>query len=526
MRKFFLLLCFFIRSLMLDAQNIGIGISAPQYKLDVKGSVNIDGDSAYRIKGYRFLWAQSSSLFAGFFAGQNYPATNGGLSNTVIGYFSGYQNTTGANNTFVGANVGVNNLIGNDNSFYGAAAGSQNLNNQNTAMGSGALTSNTTGAGNTVMGFQAHFFGTGGSQNCAFGYQALYRNQSFQNAAFGTSALSNNTTGLANTAFGSFTLGSNGTGNYNTAIGYNAIANATVANANTAVGFSALANNISSNNTAVGYHALSVNSGGDANTALGTLALGSGASGFQNCAFGYQSLYNTNSNYNTAFGTQTLFNNISGIANVAIGGFAGYSRDGLANCTFIGYGADGTINSLANAIAIGYTAIVDASNKVRIGNTSIGSIGGQVGWTTFSDGRFKRNIREDVKGIDFVMQLRPVTYTVDQHALNYKLNIPDSVSKNFDYSNESIRYTGLIAQEVETVARSLGFNFSAVDKPKDPDGLYGIRYAEFVVPLIKAIQEQQQEIELLKKQFMDQQKINEQLMKRLEKLESTPTIKN
>jgi cell division protein FtsB len=40
-----------------------------------------------------------------------------------------------------------------------------------------------------------------------------------------------------------------------------------------------------------------------------------------------------------------------------------------------------------------------------------------------------------------------------------------------------------------------------------------VRYAEFVVPLVQSVQEQQKMIELLKAQ-------NETLMKRIEKLES------
>jgi hypothetical protein len=37
-----------------------------------------------------------------------------------------------------------------------------------------------------------------------------------------------------------------------------------------------------------------------------------------------------------------------------------------------------------------------------------------------------------------------------------------------------------------------------VDLPKSKDGMYRLRYAEFVVPLVKAVHEQQKEIEELK----------------------------
>ena len=62
-------------------------------------------------------------------------------------------------------------------------------------------------------------------------------------------------------------------------------------------------------------------------------------------------------------------------------------------------------------------------------------------------------------------------------------------------AREKIVYTGFVAQEVEAAARAIGYDFSGVDAPQNPDGHYGLRYAEFVVPLVKAIQEQQAMIE-------------------------------
>ena len=64
---------------------------------------------------------------------------------------------------------------------------------------------------------------------------------------------------------------------------------------------------------------------------------------------------------------------------------------------------------------------------------------------------------------------------------------------------EKTLQTGFVAQEVEKAAEESGYDFSGVDKPKNDKDLYGLRYAEFVVPLVKAIQEQQQIIEDLKK---------------------------
>jgi len=71
-------------------------------------------------------------------------------------------------------------------------------------------------------------------------------------------------------------------------------------------------------------------------------------------------------------------------------------------------------------------------------------------------------------------------------------------------------YTGFIAQEVEAVAQKVGYNFSGVDKPKNEGDTYSLRYAEFVVPLVKSVQELsaentqlKAEMALVKKQLED-----------------------
>jgi len=65
---------------------------------------------------------------------------------------------------------------------------------------------------------------------------------------------------------------------------------------------------------------------------------------------------------------------------------------------------------------------------------------------------------------------------------------------------EKMIQTGFIAQEVEQAAKETGYDFSGIDKPKNEKDFYGLRYADFVVPLVKAIQEQQTIIEQLRKQ--------------------------
>jgi len=76
----------------------------------------------------------------------------------------------------------------------------------------------------------------------------------------------------------------------------------------------------------------------------------------------------------------------------------------------------------------------------------------------------------------------------------------DKPLSNENNPNVGVRFSGFVAQDVEKAANEIGYEFSGVDKAKSDSDLYGLRYSEFVVPMVKAMQEQQAQIELLKKQ--------------------------
>jgi hypothetical protein len=136
--------------------------------------------------------------------------------------------------------------------------------------------------------------------------------------------------------------------------------------ANTATGVDALSSNTTgANNTAGGTGALSSNTEGNYNTASGTSALGR----------------NTTGAHNTASGHLALFHNTTGSQNTAIGSNAGFSPAGP---------------NLTNTTAIGYAAVVNASNNIRLGNASVTVIEGQVGFTASSD----RNLKENFLPVD------------------------------------------------------------------------------------------------------------------------------
>jgi len=284
----------------------------------------------------------------------------------------------------------------------------------------------------------------------------------YENTANGNHALANNTTGASNTAYGVYALGSNTAGSLNTAHGNAALYSNSTGSYNTAVGVAGLLSNTTgSNNTASGYQALYSNIEGEYNTALGNNASYANSAGW----------------YNTAIGSVALQSNTTGSANTALG-----------------FGADVTASDLINATAIGSGAKVNASNKVRIGNTEVAVIEGQVPLTTTSDQRYKNHIQDLPLGVDFINRLRPVEYIRNNNQTQTK-------------------EWGVIAQELKQTLVDVDYkNAGIVSEDSTPQKYLTVRYNDFLAPMIKAIQEQQQTIQ-------EQQKTIAALSKRIEALE-------
>jgi trimeric autotransporter adhesin len=396
---------------------------------------------------------------------------------------------------------------------------------------------------------------TNSSGIIAIGDSALINNsQDTSGIAIGNSALFNySTAGVGdNVAIGHLSLLSDASGAQNTAVGMLTLPFVDDSS-NTAVGWAASFGSFGFQNVAIGAEALAgdPNSGdaGAANTAVGFEANTSNIQGFLNVAVGRLALLNgTTGSLNTAIGAHSLLNDTSGTGNIGIGFRSGMNILSGGRNICIGDSATTSTGVLTNTIAIGHGAIVDQNNRARIGNTAMTSIGGQVNWSVLSDGRYKKDVAENVKGLDFIMKLRPVTYAYDFDKMNSTesysaedLSIGSgsltssklskgsikrgvgttkiesrlrTLNSNFRSTNpnEGVRFTGFIAQEVEAAAKSIGFDFSGVDKPTNSDAKYALRYAEFVVPLVKAVQEQEVIIESQNRKIED-------LTRRLEALE-------
>ena len=277
-----------------------------------------------------------------------------------------------------------------------------------------------------------------------------------------------------------------------------------------------------SNNVALGQNALISNTTGSTNTATGFKSLFSNTTGDFNTATGFESLSaNTSGNANTANGILALFSNTTGNANTAIGRAANVS-----------------LGDLLNATAIGANALVNASNKVRLGDIFVTVVEGPVAYSFPSDSRFKRNVQEAVKGLEFIMNLRPVTYQFE--ASKYQAHVaPENQPKEEQTAEQqaieakrmaaadNVVHTGFLAQEVEAAAQKVGYtDFDGVVKPQNEKDTYGLRYALFVVPLVKAVQEQQVEMEAKDKRIEALEAKNADLEARLAKIEALLSGKN
>ena len=462
--------------------NFGIGTTAPSQKLYVVGNSVITGNLGVGVTPTQKLHVKGNGVFTG----------NVGVGTTSPSYKLYVKGTTNASQLVIDAYstqsnsqplIRLRNSAGTDllhihsddpsNIFIGLNAGKSNF-----------LSAQGTGLANTFVGSNSGAANTTGNYNTATGYDALYsNNQGYSNTASGYFALYGNTYGHGNAGFGTNALNSNTSGIYNSGFGYASLYSTSTGNYNTACGSAALYDNNGSFNTATGFEALRLN----------------------------------RESYNTAFGYQALRNTVYSQYNVAFGYHAGYSLDNGYNNVFVGANTDVNGIGYYNVIAIGQATVCTSPSQVTMGNSATGSYRAYANWSNISDERYKKNVKENVPGLSFINKLRPVTYNLDATGLDNFLNKSriDKKEVNTDAralmdkafkEKENIMQTGFIAQEVEKSAKEIGYDFSGVDAAKNENDIYGLRYAELVVPLVKAVQElskKQEEIDVLKQEIAE-----------------------
>lgn len=223
----------------------------------------------------------------------------------------------------------------------------------------------------------------------------------------------------------------------------------------------------------------------DSNTSYGKNALAKSDANGENTAIGMTSLYNNSTGKgNTAVGMYSLNQNTSGSFNTVIG------HDAMRLMV------DGNpAQTLTNSSAIGSKSSVSGSNQVQLGDSNTttycyGAIQNR------SDRRDKADIEKTELGLDFILKL-----VARKWRWNYR---DDYKGKENDGSKKRNRYhQGFIAQEVKGVMDELGVDFGGYQDHSINGGcdVLSLGYEEFIAPIVKAIQEQQQMIESLKSEI-------------------------
>ena len=464
----------FLGATALNAQNEGVAINTDGAQADASAMLDIKSTAAGLLVP-RMSEAQRNAINGGN------PATSLLIyqTNNTPGYYY-YDGTIWQ---MIGGGADTDWTISGNNMF--------NNNSGNVGIGT-----STPGGKLDVAG---HIWQTGTGGSIFFGENAGASDDLSNNANIfiGYQAGQSNSDGENNIAIGGNALLANGTGDKNIAIG------------NSTLWF----NGSAEDNISIGHSSSSSNTGGSYNTVLGTWAFKAFQNSNDNTAIGFNALGDLepipwamglySGNRLTAVGYEALFNNQDGIRNTAIGYKAAYENKSGSNNTAIGYNAGPTGTGFSNTTSLGVGAVPTASNRVHVGNTTVAWIGGQVGWSTYSDERFKKNVNDNVPGLDFILKLRPVTYQWELNKLDEYTGTPEDIYDDENLANartehEAKVYTGFLAQEVEQAAQLTGYDFSGVTAPANEQTPYSLSYAEFVVPLVKAIQEQQAIIEELK----------------------------
>jgi len=527
-----------IAYLQINAQSIGIGTTSPNASamLDVQSTskgilipkMTQAQRAAIATPATGLLVFQTDNT-PGFYYNSGTPAVPVWtlLSSTANSAWSiaGNSGINAANN-FLGTtdnhplNFRVNNLSAgqlnpaNGNVFLGLSTGkSSTAAFSNIAIGSGALFNNTDRANLVAIGDSALFSNTSvgttwqweAAGNTAIGSKSLYSNSIGYNlTSVGSQTLFNNTTGTYNTAIGTYSLLKNTTGYYNTAIGADVQQNNITGTNNTSVGtYSLYYNDEGSFNSGLGVGVLENNTTGNNNTAVGTNTLMTNRTGSSNTALGSGALVQNTADNNTAVGHLAYYATTTGVANTGLGYQAGLGNITGSFNIAIGNNA-GSTASVSNTISIGNDGwLNNADNQVFIGNNSTIWIGGLKPWSVYSDAKAKSNIKEDIKGLDFILKLKPVSYYQKVDDITAATGNKSTTDFPGKHNADKIRMNGFIAQEVEKAASEAGYQFSGVSKVKSVNELYSLSYESFVVPLVKAVQEQEQKIQQQQKQIDD-----------------------
>jgi len=305
----------------------------------------------------------------------------------------------------------------------------------------------------------------------------------------------NNAGGIQNVVIGTYAGDAITSGDNNVAVGFQALSQCTTGTDNTAVGYNALESVTTAQyNVAIGQSAgAEIVDGNGQNTIVGREAMRKTTNGAYNTAVGHECLYEqTSGEANTAFGRRSLYLLEDGANNTSVGYSAGDTLTSGNYNTIIGYGCDVSAVGSANQLVAGYQVTGNADNSFVFGNGSTDSAiaFGATSISAPSDIRLKQNINDDVAGLSFINDLRPVTYEWKKEK-----DIPEDMQAHVadsekTFNNDFVNH-GFIAQEVKEVIDNHseikdGFKMWVED---EIDGRQRIAEGALVPMLVKSVQE-------------------------------------
>ena len=241
-------------------------------------------------------------------------------------------------------------------------------------------------------------------------------------------------------------------------------------------------------------YGLTVGRGGGAinsNVAFGLNALATNTTGVENtCIGGSSGFTNLSGSNNTSVGNSALYTNSTGVNNTAIGTGAAVSATGSSN-TVLGSSAAANLTSGANNTVIGAAAgnasgvfnLTNQSNRVVVGDANVTHAYILVAWTVTSDARDKTDVTDAPYGLNFVNELRPITYKWDKRE-KYADNKPNGTHA------ETKTQLGFLAQDVITLEKKYGgLAGDLLIADDETDESLKITETKMIPVLVKAIQE-------------------------------------
>jgi hypothetical protein len=203
--------------------------------------------------------------------------------------------------------------------------------------------------------------------------------------------------------------------------------------------------------------------------------------GAANTAVGWASVQNSTGSDNTGIGRSSMYSATTGNQNTSLGSFALYDTTTGTNNTAIGYNAQ--------------PSSATVSNTITLGNSSIGTLRCQVtSITSLSDERDKKDIAPLEFGLDFVKQLKPVSFewnTRPETRTDFEGNEIEIQGK------VGIADIGFIAQDIVALEDSLGAADSLQLSYRDNPEKLEVTQGRLIPILVKAIQDLTAKVEAL-----------------------------